>query len=69
MFINIFFSTKNEIYKMNAKYNPDNVLKKRTNLSKDIGGNHLEENSQLIPYKKESWIQKLFKKIKDAFKK
>ena len=54
---------------MNVKYNPDNIFKKRNSLSEDIDENHLEENNQLIPYKKESWIQKLFKKIKDAFKK
>lgn len=54
---------------MNVKYNPDNIFKKRNSLPEDIDRNHLEENNQLIPYKKESWIQKLFKKIKDAFKK
>ena len=51
------------------RYNPDNLFKKKEQISKDSENNELEQkNKQLIEYKELSIIQKILQKIMKFFK-
>ena len=51
------------------RYNPDNLFKKKEQISKDSENNELEqENKQLIEYKELNIIQKILQKIMKFFK-
>ncbi len=56
--------------KKREKYNPDNIFKKNENTvvkNNDVKENVASVNTNIIPQKKESWLQKLFTKIKNFF--
>ena len=51
------------------RYNPDNLFKKKEQISKDSENNELEQkNKQLIEYKELNIIQKILQKIMKFFK-
>ena len=50
------------------KYNPDNLFKKRSNIIKNYNDN-IPEETAIVKYKEMSFIQIIFHKIKQLFKK
>lgn len=52
---------------LREKYNPDNLFKNKNGYSENIEGNILEEIA-MVEYKQKNFIQKLFDKIRNLFK-
>ncbi len=52
---------------LRKKYNPDNIFKKRNDFEKNVQENILTETA-IVEYKEKKFIQRLFDKIKNLFK-
>ena len=49
------------------KYNPDNIFKNKKNYSENIEDN-ISTETAIVEYKEKNFIQKLFDKIKNLFR-
>ena len=56
---------------LKEKYNPNDLFKNKSNtfVNNNTQEQCVEQQMQMIEYKQESWIKKLFSKIKNFFKK
>lgn len=55
--------------KMREKYNPDNLFKKQKNEVLNYANSNTTKETAIIAYKEKSFLQKLFDKIKNLFRK
>ena len=55
--------------KMREKYNPDNLFKKQKNEVLNYANSDTTKETAIITYKEKSFLQKLFDKIKNLFRK
>ena len=55
--------------KMREKYNPDNLFKKQKNEVLNYANSDTTKEKAIIAYKEKSFLQKLFDKIKNLFRK
>ena len=55
--------------KMREKYNPDNLFKKQKNEVLNYANSDTTKETAIIEYKEKSFLQKIFDKIKNLFRK